>query len=94
MAKAYRRLTLFEELRWLIDDLYDIKRLRKAREDYVWEEGYNKAKDEDRQQLSAKDEELSARDEQLSFKDGQLSAREEEIRRLEEEVRRLREAKS
>jgi hypothetical protein len=71
-----------------IDDVNDIRRVRKAREDYVREEGreagreegerigYDKAGAEYQGRLSAKDEELSARDEQ--------------IRRLEAEVRRLR----
>jgi hypothetical protein len=75
-VKEYRRLTLFEEIRWFIDDMNDARRVRKAREDYVREEGYDRAAAEYQGRLSAKDEQLSSKDEQ--------------IRRLEEENRRLR----
>jgi predicted transposase/invertase (TIGR01784 family) len=75
-VKEYRRLTLREEIRWFIDDLNDARRVRKAREAYVRDEGYNQAAAEYREQLAAKDEQLTAKDEQ--------------IRRLEEENRRLR----
>jgi hypothetical protein len=58
----------------------DARRVRKAREDYVREEGehigYDRAAAEYQGRLSAKDEQLSAKDER--------------IRRLEEEIRRLR----
>ena len=79
-VKEYRRLTLFEEIRMFIDDLNDARRLKKAREAYVREEGeqvgYNRATAEYQWQLSARDE-LIRRDQ-------------ERIRQLEEEVRRLR----
>jgi uncharacterized protein (DUF3084 family) len=78
-VQEYRRLTMFEHMRMIIDEVNDDRRVRKAREDYVREEGleqgYNKAAAEYQGQLSAKDEELSAKDEQ--------------IRQLEEKVRRL-----
>jgi predicted transposase/invertase (TIGR01784 family) len=55
-VKEYRRLTLLEEIRWFIDDINDAWRVRKAREDYVREEGYDRATAEYQDQLSAKDE--------------------------------------
>jgi predicted transposase/invertase (TIGR01784 family) len=82
-VQEYRRLTLFEEIRRFMDDVNDARRVRKGRDAYVREEGYNRAAAEYQGQLSAKDEQLSAKDEQLSTKD-------ERIRQLEEEVRRLR----
>jgi uncharacterized protein (DUF3084 family) len=83
-------LTLIDEVRMFIDDLNDARRLRKARDAYVREEGYNRAAAEYQGQLSVKDEQLSVKEEQLSAKEEQLSAKDDRIRRLEEEVRRLR----
>ncbi|MDR0708834.1 MAG: Rpn family recombination-promoting nuclease/putative transposase [Spirochaetaceae bacterium] len=57
-VKEYRRLTLFEEIRRNIDDMNDARRVRKAREDYVREEGYNRAAAEYQGQLSARDERI------------------------------------
>jgi hypothetical protein len=86
-VQEYRRLTMFEHMRMIIDEVNDDRRVRKAREDYVREEGleqgYNKAATEYQGQLSAKEKELSVKDEQLSVKD-------EQIRQLEEELRRFR----
>jgi predicted transposase/invertase (TIGR01784 family) len=82
-VKEYRRLTLIDEIRMFIDDLNDARRLRKAREAYVREEGYNRATAEYRGQLSARDEQLVAKDERIRQE-------QERIRQLEEEVRRLR----
>jgi predicted transposase/invertase (TIGR01784 family) len=82
-VKEYRRLTLREEIRWFIDDLNDARRVRRAREAYVREEGYNQAAAEYREQLAT-------RDEQLAVKDGQLAAKDGQIQQLEDEVRRLR----
>jgi hypothetical protein len=79
-AREYRRLTMLERVRMLVDDVNDARRVKKAREDYVREEGersgYDKASAEYQGQLSAKD--------------GQLTAKDEQIRQLEAEVRRLR----
>jgi hypothetical protein len=90
-VNEYRRLTPLDEIRMAVDEINDARRLRKAREAYVREEGYNKAAAEYEGQLSAKDEQnreqLSAKDEQNRE---QLSAKDEQIRRLEEENRRLR----
>jgi hypothetical protein len=72
----YRRLTLFDEIRRNIDDINDARRVRRMREAYVREEGYNKAAAEYQGQLSAKDE--------------QIRQEQERIRQLEEEMRRLR----
>jgi hypothetical protein len=69
-------LTLIDEVRMFIDDLNDARRLRKAREAYVREEGYNRAAAEYQGQLSARDE--------------RIRQDQERIRQLEEEVRRLR----
>jgi hypothetical protein len=61
-VKEYRRLTLREEIRWFIDDLNDARRVRKAREAYVRDEGkelgYNQAAAEYREQLAARDEQI------------------------------------
>jgi hypothetical protein len=42
-VQEYRRLTMFEQVRMFIDEVNDARRVRKAREDYVREEGYNQA---------------------------------------------------
>jgi hypothetical protein len=61
-AREYRRLTMLERVRMFIDDVNDIRRVRKAREDYVREEGermgYDKAGAEYQGQISAKDEQI------------------------------------
>ncbi|MDR1411729.1 MAG: hypothetical protein LBI91_05965, partial [Spirochaetaceae bacterium] len=78
-VKEYRRLTLREEIRWFIDDLNDARRVRKAREAYVREEGYNQAAAEYQEQLAANKE-------QLAVKDGQIQQLEDEVRRLRGEL--------
>jgi predicted transposase/invertase (TIGR01784 family) len=86
-VQEYRRLTMLEHVRMIIDEVNDDRRVRKAREAYVREEGleqgYNKAAAEYQGQLAAKSEQLAAKSEQLA-------ARDEQIRQLEEELRRLR----
>jgi predicted transposase/invertase (TIGR01784 family) len=61
-VREYRRLTLFEEIRWFIDDLNDARWLKKAREAYVREEGeqagYHKAAAQYQEQLAAREEQI------------------------------------
>jgi predicted transposase/invertase (TIGR01784 family) len=86
-VEEYRHLTLLDEVRMFLDEVNDARRIRKARDAYVRDEGeligYNKAAAEYRGQLAAKDEELATSKEQLSMRD-------EQIRQLEEKVRSLR----
>jgi hypothetical protein len=82
-VEKYRRLTLLEEIRWFIDDINDARRVRRAREAYVRDEGYNQAAAEYQEKLSVKDEQLSAKDEQIRQE-------QERNQQLEEEIRRLR----
>jgi uncharacterized protein (DUF3084 family) len=90
-VKEYRRLTVFEEIRRFMDDVNDAWRVRKGRDAYVREEGYNKAAAEYQGQLSAKDEQLSAKDEQLSAKDERIRQDQERIRQDQERIRELEE---
>jgi predicted transposase/invertase (TIGR01784 family) len=76
-AREYRRLTMLERVRMLVDDMNDARRLKKAREDYVREEGREKG-------------ERSGYDKASAEYQGQLSVKDEQIRQLEAEVRRLR----
>jgi hypothetical protein len=76
-ALEYRRLTITERVRMLIDDMNDARRLKKAREDYVREE-------------SREEGERSGYDKASAEYQDQLSAKDEQIRQLEAEVRRLR----
>jgi predicted transposase/invertase (TIGR01784 family) len=68
-VQEYRRLTMFEHVRMILDEMNDDRRVRKAREDYVREEGlekgYNKAAAEYQGQLSAKDEQIRQLEEEL-----------------------------
>jgi predicted transposase/invertase (TIGR01784 family) len=93
-AAEYHRLTMVERVRMFVDDINDFRRVKRAREAYVREEGeqigYDKAAAEYQGQLSARDGQLAAMDEQLAEKDEQIRQIQEQIRRLEEEIRRLR----
>jgi predicted transposase/invertase (TIGR01784 family) len=61
----YRRLTMVDRVRMLIDDVKDVRRVKRAREAYVREEGYNKAAAEYQGQLSAKDEQIRRLEEEI-----------------------------
>jgi hypothetical protein len=76
-VREYRRLTMLERVRMFIDDVNDIRRVRKAREDYVREEGREAG-------------ERIGYDKAGAEYQGRLSAKDEQIRQLEAEVRRLR----
>jgi predicted transposase/invertase (TIGR01784 family) len=63
-VQEYRRLTMLEQVRMFIDEVNDARRVRKAREDYVreegLEEGWKAAEAKYRPVIEAKDQELEA----------------------------------
>jgi predicted transposase/invertase (TIGR01784 family) len=64
-VEKYYRLTLLDEIRWFIDDINDARRVRRMREAYVRDEGYNQAAAEYQEKLSAKDEQIRQLEEEI-----------------------------
>jgi flagellar biosynthesis/type III secretory pathway protein FliH len=71
-VQEYRRLTMFEHVRMIIDEVNDDRRVRKAREDYVREQGMAEGLAEGREQGMAEGREK-----------GLAEGREEAVRRLQ-----------
>jgi flagellar biosynthesis/type III secretory pathway protein FliH len=79
---------MFEHVRMIIDEVNDARRVRKAREDYVREEGLEQGREEGLEQGREEGLEQGYNKAAAEYR-GQLSAKDEQIRQLQEEVRRL-----